>query len=313
MIVNDEHAPQQMEPAKLSGVIVPVITPVDDEDRIDELAFRRVLRWLIDAGVHALFVGGSAGVGPLLVAREWQRLMEIATDEVNGALPLLGGAIYTSTRRIKEKIGFLAGLGFKYAVVTPSYYYTLQTPAEHLRLFSECAESSPGIAVVAYNIPACTHSEISVEVICELARRGVLKYCKDSSTDLAYFRRLIEEAGPFGLKVFMGEEPHIAEALLGGAAGIVPVCANLEPQTFIQAYQAGLRQDRAELKRLQERILVLRANVVQSVPCWIAGVNGAMAVLGFGAGKPVSPLQPLTAEEQQKMEAFVRAGSGAQA
>jgi 4-hydroxy-tetrahydrodipicolinate synthase len=298
-----------MEPVELQGVIVPVITPVDNEDRVDELTFRRVLRRLIDSGVHALFVGGSAGEGPLLVAREWQRLMEIAADEVSGALPLLGGAIDTSTRRIKEKMAILAGLGFKYCVVTPSYYYTLQIPAEHLRLFSECAESSPGMAVVAYNIPACTHSEIPVEVIVELARRGVLRYCKDSSTDLAYFRRLMAEAAPFGLKVFMGEEPHIAEALLGGASGIVPVCANLEPLTFIQAYQAGLRQDRAELTRLQERIGVLRTNVVESVPCWVAGVNAAMAVLGFGSGKPVSPLQPLTAEEKYKMKAFVQAGA----
>jgi len=302
-----------MEPVELSGVIVPVITPVDVEDRVDELAFRGVLRRLIEAGVHALFVGGSAGVGPLLAAREWQRLMEIAADEVNGGLPLLGGAIDTSTARIKEKISFLAGLGFKYCVVTPAYYYTLQTPAEHLRLFSECAESSPGVAIVAYNIPSCTHSEIPVEVICDLARRGALKYCKDSSTDLAYFRRLMAEAAPFGLKVFMGEEPHIAEALLAGASGIVPVCANLEPQTFIQAYQAGLRQDREELKRLQERILVLRAHLLQSVPCWISGINAAMAVLGFGSGKPVSPLQPLTAEEMQKMKAFVRAESGQRA
>ena len=297
-----------MGPVELSGVIVPVFTPVDDEDRVDELAFRRALRRLIGAGVHALFVGGSAGVGPLLVAREWQRLMEIAADEVNGALPLLGGAIDTSTRRIKDKIGVMAGLGFKYCVVTPSYYYTLHTPDEHLRLFSECAESSPGVAVVAYNIPACTQSEIPVEVICELARRGVLKYCKDSSTDLAYFQRLIAEAAPLGLKVFMGEEPHIAAALLGGAAGIVPVCANLEPQTFIQAYQAGLRQDRAALERLQARVLVLRVNVVQAVPCWIAGVNAAMAVLGYGSGNAVSPLQRLTAGEKQKLEAFMRAG-----
>ena len=235
--------------------------------------------------------------------------MEIAVDEVSGALPLLGGAIDTSTSRIKEKIGILARLGYKYCVVTPTYYYTLQTPSEHLRLFSECAASNPDIAVVAYNIPSCTHSQIPVEVICELARHGALKYCKDSSTDLAYFRRLMAEAAPVGLKVFMGEEPNIAGALLGGASGIVPVCANLEPKTFIQAYQAGVRQDRAELNRLQERIRVLRQNLLLAVPCWIAGIKTAMATLGFGSGKPVSPLQPLTVEEKQTIEDFVRAKS----
>ena len=47
----------------LSGVVVPVITPVDEEDRVDEAAFRQVMRRLIESGVHVLFVGGSAGKG----------------------------------------------------------------------------------------------------------------------------------------------------------------------------------------------------------------------------------------------------------
>ena len=64
---------------ELAGVVVPAITPVDDEDRVDEAAFRKGLRRLVDAGVHAIFVGGSAGEGPLLADREWERMATIAT------------------------------------------------------------------------------------------------------------------------------------------------------------------------------------------------------------------------------------------
>jgi 4-hydroxy-tetrahydrodipicolinate synthase len=301
-----------MENNDLHGVIVPTITPVDDEDRVDELAFRRVIRRLIDSGVHALFVGGSAGEGPLLTSREWQRMVEIAFDEVNGALPLLGGVMDTSTRRVKEKIGLLAGIGFKYFVLTPSYYYTLQTPEEHLRLFSECAESSQGMEMIAYNIPSAVNSQVPVEVVVELARRGLARYCKESSADIAYFHRLMAEAAPYGLKVFMGEEPNIAAGLLGGASGIVPVCANLEPKTFVRAYEAGLRKDQAELATLQERILLVRSHLPKLAPCWIAGVKYSVAALGLGSGKPVSPLQPLTAEEKLKLEALVRASASYQ-
>ncbi len=55
-----------MEHNDLAGVVVPVITPVDGEDRVDEAAYRGVIRRLIDSGVHAIFAGGSAGEGPLL-------------------------------------------------------------------------------------------------------------------------------------------------------------------------------------------------------------------------------------------------------
>ncbi len=38
----------------LKGIVVPVITPVDDQDRVDESAFRKVIRHLIDSGVRGL-------------------------------------------------------------------------------------------------------------------------------------------------------------------------------------------------------------------------------------------------------------------
>jgi len=46
----------------------------DDEDRVDEPAYRATIRRLIAEGVDAVFVGGSAGEGPLLTDREWERM-----------------------------------------------------------------------------------------------------------------------------------------------------------------------------------------------------------------------------------------------
>jgi dihydrodipicolinate synthase/N-acetylneuraminate lyase len=41
-------------------------------------------------------------------------------------------------------------------------------------------------------------------------------------------------------------------------------------------------------------------------PLWIAGIKYAMFLLGVGSGVPVSPLQPLTAEEEAKVDEFTR-------
>ena len=85
-------------------------------------------------------------------------MVTIAHDEVGGAVHLLGGAIDTSTRRVLEKIRILSQLGFPYTVVTPTYYITLRTPDEHLRLFGECVEHAGNTEIIAYNIPSCTGS-----------------------------------------------------------------------------------------------------------------------------------------------------------
>src|ERR1700722_15577425 len=94
----------------LSGVIPPLLTPTDAADRVDEPALRQSVRRLIDAGVHGLFVGGSAGEGPLLVEREWSRLMEIVLDEAAGRLPVLGGVQDVSTRKVVDKIARLRAI-----------------------------------------------------------------------------------------------------------------------------------------------------------------------------------------------------------
>ncbi len=47
----------------LRGVIVPVVTPVDRDENIDVQAFRKLISFLIESGVHGIFVSGSAGEG----------------------------------------------------------------------------------------------------------------------------------------------------------------------------------------------------------------------------------------------------------
>ncbi len=295
-----------MTKAELAGVVVPCITPVDDEDRVDEAAFRKVLRRHIDAGLHAIFVGGSAGEGSLLVTQEWERMVTIAYDEVKGRVPLLGGAMDTSTRRVLEKVRILRDIGYPYCVITPTYYITLRVAGENLRLFGACAEVAGDMSIVAYNIPSCVGSVLPIPEVIEMARRGWIGYCKESSGDFASFQRRVDEGAEVGLRVLQGEEPAIARGMLAGAAGIVPVCANFEPQTYIAAYQAGLARDEAALGSLQERIKVVRQAVLFAGPLWIAGIKYAMARLGYGSGKPVSPLEPLTAAQQAAIDAFAQ-------
>jgi 4-hydroxy-tetrahydrodipicolinate synthase len=292
---------------KLHGVVVPIITPVDDDDRVDEAAFRKVIRYVIGAGAHGVFAGGSAGEGPLFTMNEWVRLVQIAFDEANGKVDVLGGAIDTSTKRVLERIDILKQVGYTNIVVTPTFYTTLSCPSEHLRLFEACKQVLDDRELIAYNIPSSTYSSIPVEVIIEMARRGWIRYCKESSGNPEYYSPLLDQAGQVGLDVFMGDEANIAAGLLAGACGIVPVCANYEPETFVRAYEAGLRRDIDELQKMQRRVNYLRDRLPRVSPCWIAGVKYGPATLGIGSGKPVSPLQPLSADEKKIIDEMTSA------
>ncbi len=294
-----------MATGDLHGVITPIITPVDDEDRVDENAFRRQIRRLIAAGIHGIFVGGSAGEGPLLTDGEWLRMAAIARDEVGEQVYLLGGAMDTSTRRVTAKVRALRGLGYGHCVVTPTYYLALWHPDEFLRLFSECVNHAGEMDVIAYNIPSCTSSTIPVDVVLELAQRGWIRRIKESSGDLPYITRLIREGASVGLSVLQGDERHMPAALKAGAVGIVPGCSNVDPHAFLGAYRAACVGDDAELERCAARIAAVREAVALAGDQWLSGIKYAVARLGIGSGRTVSPLQPLTAAQQAAIETFL--------
>ncbi len=289
---------------ELRGVIVPLVTPVDDQDRVDEAGLRKAIRFVVDAGVQGVFCGGSAGEGPLLAMREWTRMAEIAFDECGRKVDLLGGAIETSTARVVEKIGILSRIGYQNIVVAPTFYLTIKSASEQLRLFGAAREACGDRELIAYNIPSCTGAEIAVETFCDMARRGWIRYCKESSGNVPYFKKLAAAGKEVGLRAFMGDEDAIAEGLRAGACGIVPVCANYEPATFLAAFAASQRGDAAELDKSQARIRFLRQRLCLGGISWVAGVKYASASIGIGSGKPVSPLEPAGAAQRKSIDAI---------
>ena len=291
-----------MNTTKLHGVVVPVITPIDAQEDVDEAALRKLIRRLVRAGIHSIFMGGSAGEGPLLVDRQWRRLAEIAFDEVGGQVPLLGGVMDTSSRRVREKIKALKDIGYRYFVLTPTFYLSIRSPSEHIRLFGEAKEVAGDMEMIAYNIPQCTGAALTIDTLCELARRGWIQCCKESSGDSRYLMELLRRREDAGLSVLAGDEVTAGEALLAGANGIVPVCANYDPNIFLRLYQAGARGDGTEVAQVMRRVALLRDNLVLSGPCWLSGIKYAVAALGIGTGRPISPLEPVDPTRKARID-----------
>ena len=293
----------------LSGVIPPILTPTDERDRVDEPALRQSVRRMIEAGVHGLFVGGSAGEGPLLADREWHRLMEIVQDEAAGRLPLLGGVQDCSTRKVVDKVVRLREIGYAHFVVTPTYYIPCRTSDEQLRLFAACRDAAGGMEMIGYNIPQVTGSQITVETFCEAARRGWMRHCKESSGDLTFLSRLVTEGRKVGLRVLMGDERTAAGGLQAGAVGLVNVCVNVEPATYLRLYEAAVRGDAAVMAQQQERINQLVDTLVVSGPCLLAGPKYVLSRMGIGRGVPVSPLEPVSEEQVRRIDQFLNLGA----
>lgn len=287
----------------IEGVVVPLLTLVDENEHVDEPALRALIGHCVRGGVDGIFVGGTAGLGPLLTDDQWKRLMEIARDEVPDSVLLLAGVIAPSTSRAIERIRFLDRLGFENMVVTPTFYVTLTEKEEFLSHFDGCRQATD-MNMVAYNIPSCTGSSIPIEAVAEMVAGGWTRTIKESSGDRNYFMDVKQTLEGTGTAILQGNEPDIAWGLSSGARGIVPVCANYVPHLFTAAWQASQAGEEDRLNNLQSRISSVREVLLMGDKHWLAGALYGVHTLGFGGGHVTLPIQKLTEVQRREIDSL---------
>jgi 4-hydroxy-tetrahydrodipicolinate synthase len=293
--MSEQHLP-------LEGIVVPVLTPLDRNENVDETGLRTLLQRLIAAGVDGLFVGGTTGLGPLLPDAQWRRLMEIALSEVGQQVPLLGGTMETSTPRAVERIRILESLGYRAFVASPTFYVTLHNEREFLRHFGACRDST-AMEMIIYNIPVCTGSSIPAGTMIEMIRRGWALTIKDSSGNRAYLEEVLKGGREYGLRLLQGNRPDLTWLEAAGVAGIVPGPANAVPELFVEAWAAIRNGERDKLPQIQSRIGRIWEALV-SENDWISGITYALATTGIGSERSIRPLQPASEAMRRAIDAL---------
>lgn len=241
------------------GVFPALLTPfTDDGERIDAVALRAHVTWLIGHGVHGLMPAGSTGEGPLLTLAERQQLLEIVVDAAAGRVPILAHVGAITTRETITIVRHARSCGAQAAsVVTPYYFHV---PDEALIAHAcRVAEAAPDLPIFLYNIPQNTGNVLSPAVAEAIAARcpnvvGV----KDSSDDLDALIRFTAVAGG-RFQVLCGSDRLLCEALQAGAQGSVSGNANLFPEIVVGLFEAFARGDLGAARAHQERLDRARA------------------------------------------------------
>ena len=240
-----------------SGVIPALVTPLTREGDLLEQGLRDVIDFTIAAGVHGVFVLGSAGEFYGLSRETRRRVIEIAVEHTAGRVPVYAGASEITTRnaveaaRTAQEVGGVSAL----SVLTP--YFMAPTQSELVRHFTAIADSTE-LPIILYTNPARAHVELTLETIVALSEVDNIIGLKDSAADLAFTRRVVEET-PEDFSVLIGRDNLILDALRAGAAGAIASTANIAPAISVGIYSAFVAGDLDEARRRQEELVPLRS------------------------------------------------------
>ena len=287
---------------RISGLIPPMVTPLDAKRRIDRVGVKKMVGHLIAGGVDGIFLLGTTGEGPHLAYRVREELVKETCRIVKGRVPVLVGITETD---MDDALAFAAkckAFGADGVVAAPPYYFKL-TQAECVAWFTELADRSP-LPVVVYDMPAHTDTVIDPATIVTLAAHRNIVAMKDSSSVIALFNKFRLVLEPFKDKfaLFMGPDEAMGEAVSLGADGGVCTGANLWPAAFKAMYLAAKSGDLDRVRQLQ-RFTTMSSYLLYGLGSgqigFLKGVKAALAEMGLVRNVLAAPFAPFAGKELQ--------------
>ena len=234
------------DPAQLTGVVPPLVTPLTPEYDVDTASLARLIQYQLTGGVDGVFVLGTSGEGTFLTDEQRQVVLETTVAEVSGQVPVLAGVIDTSTARVGAHLSAALKAGVDGLVATAPFYAATH-PAEIERHFTRLASLAGDTPLYAYDIPPRVGTKLPASLMISLGQQGVIAGVKDSSGQETSLRQLVlsrREAGLDGFAIMTGSEVTVDSALAFGVDGVVPGLGNVDPAGYVRLFDAASRVTR---------------------------------------------------------------------
>lgn len=288
-----------MDISAIKGIIPPLITPVTENEDIDEGALRSLVNHCIEKKLHGVFIAGTMGESLSTTQEQRERSIKIALDEAKGRIPVLAGVMDSSTRRVIDNIKRFEQMGGEYAVVSPVFYSAHAGNRETIRHFEEVSRNTEA-KLFAYNIPGCTGLNVTPDMVFQIAQIDKVVGIKDSSGNFAQFQKLLNHFKGSDFKIFQGISALAAPSILMGADGLVLCFAPIFPEIHLDLYESSLRKDVDRLRRLAPIIeMIVGINTMSTYN--VSATKCAMTALGFCGKRVIRPSEPVTPEEERRI------------
>lgn len=227
----------------IKGVIVPIITPIDEEERIDEEGLRRQVDFVIQGGLHGILAFGSNGEFYQIEEDEMCRGLKIMVDQAAGRVPVYFGIGAINTKKCCRLAKMAVENGAAgISVLQPMF---LKPTEDELFLhFQTIAQAVPSTPMLLYNNPGRVGYTMSANLVDRLAHEVEnIVGMKDTSGDITQTEEFIRRTRDVGFKVFGGKDTLLYASLCHGAVGGVCTAGNFMPELIVDVYNKYMAGD----------------------------------------------------------------------
>lgn len=158
---------------QFEGIYPAIITPIDENEEINEKALAQVIEKTIGQGVSGFYVSGSTGESFLLRDEQRVQLIKAVCAIVDGRCDVIANIGTFSTRASIKMANAAAECGAAAISAVPPFYFSY-SKREIVQYYFDIAEAS-GMPVILYNIPKMSGVSFGTEELVELlAHDGIV-------------------------------------------------------------------------------------------------------------------------------------------
>lgn len=274
-----------MDTSFIHGVIPPLVTPVDEEERVVEENLRRLVDHVIGGGVHGILSMGSNGEFFALDPEEQERAVSITIDHAKGRVPVYMGIGAIATRECVRLAKLAEKLKAQAITILPPMFVT-PNEDELFHHFRRIAEAT-SLPVLLYNNPDKVGNNITTKLLTRLVEIPNIVGVKDSSGDMTLTAEYIRLTRERDFKVLAGRDIMILSTLVYGGVGCVASTANVVPKLVVEIYDKFKAGDIEGSLEAQYKLAPLR--MAWNLGSFPVATKDAANLIGIDAGQPILP------------------------
>ena len=287
----------------LKGILLPTTTPFDHNGQVSTTEIASNITAWSARGVIGFVVLGSTGERVHLDEREYLEVIEVSRSAIADDSVLIAGAGQQSTIGTIKEIKIAARAGAEAVlVITPYFYRPAITQETLVSYYTAVADEAP-LPVLLYSMPPLTGIKIEPETVAQLSEHPNIVGVKDSSNDIAGFRRTAELC-PRDFAVMTGNGTVLLDALRAGATGGILAVGCVVPEMCVEIFRLFTAGEEERADELQSLLTPLAAAVTTKYG--IGGLKAALDLAGYRGGSIRAPLRAPNDEARTAIESLLQ-------
>ncbi len=289
----------------LEGLVVSLITPMNDDYSIDFFGLKTLVARLMNKGVKNFFILGDMSEYKNIDYSYQKKIIVSVSKEITKNVNLVTGCFSDSVEEIIEKVQFAEKYSDFCVVNVP--FNALTSEIDFIDFFDKlftCTKSK----IILFNDPVEFKRNIPINGLDKIAGWEKLCGVVDYSKNMVYFRNLANYYQL--LKIFQGSESLVIESMKLNCSGFFSGLSNVFPELFVNLkknfYDFGyssMVRDEIMLVRLLEKI-----NPEKEIPIY----KKILFLEGITQEHSIAYPKEITKKELEKIEDLMKKIDGYQ-